>query len=357
MLYNIILISLTVITNILLGNSKFIIPLNSLGPDDSYFLTSNIQLGSNKQNIKVEIDTGSSELWVTSNNCKLKKRHICAGDHFNPISSTSYIGNIVSTEFYISYDDGTSFNGNFVKDTLQVGNGTYQNFIFGLVNSEKVPSDSIDFNIGILGLVKSPSNEISSSLLDYWYHDSNILVKQFSLYLPKELTNQGEMMIGGNDPQRYIQNTLKWFDVILNDYAWYLPLTSFETLEGISLTSSIKPYVDTGSDYIYMPYHDMKAFCKHYSLTYSKDYCYTTCIKLKTMPNFVININGIKLVINIQNNFYFPIGQGDCAIAITGNSDVEGITLGIAFIRQFYTIFDFQDYNISHGKIGFANVL
>jgi hypothetical protein len=324
--------------------------LNSLGPNDNYFLTAKIQIGSNKQNFTVELDTGSSELWVTSNSCKVKKV-TCSGDHFTPSQSTSFTN--LNLPFEINYDDGTFFQGNYVNDTIFVSDLSYNSFTLGLVDKAKYPPEDKDFNIGIIGLTPVFNGEISSSLLQNMFYDTTLPNKVFSLYLPKQLANLGEMTIGGTNPSLYINDT-KWIPVKFQDFAWNMGMSHFEDVNGVSISSSFTTIIDTGSDVIYGPEKAIKPLCKSLGMTYKKGDCYTSCSKVKSIKNFFINVGNVKLLINVQNYFTSDYGGGDCGLSVYGDKAETYLTLGMAVVRQYYTMWNFDDFPNFKGKIGFA---
>lgn len=336
-------------TSIIAKNTT--LTLNSLGLGSNYFLTTNIQLGSNKQNFLVELDTGSSQLWVTSTTCKAKKLPQCAGNHFNIQQSQTFRD--LQDTFSIKYDDGTNFKGELVSDQLQIGDLNYSNFGFGLINKAKYPPGDALFNIGIIGLAPTCCGETNSALIEALQHDTSIPIKQFSFYLPHNIALTGEMIIGGSNPELYT-TPITWITISISDEAWNTPSIQLEDNSGTKMGSKYPAILDTGTDVVYVPETAYDAICKKLGLINDgKEDCYIACNKVSTIPNIIFDFgNNIKLTIDTQNSFFYPIDNSNCAIALTPNPDDEGFTLGMAFIRQFYTIWDFTSF--STGKVGFA---
>lgn len=340
---------LTFVSTIVVMANKIV--LNSLGSNGEYFLTASMNIGSQNQTFTIELDTGSTPLWVPAVGCKLNKKNTCSGILFNYGQSSTFRDNAVNQDFYIQYDDGTSFGGNYVSDTLDLGGIKLPNYIFGLVTNAKYPLDNKDFNIGILGLAPpyEDGSEVASSVLEKIYNSNSANI--FSFYLPRHIEDKGIFYIGSTN--EIAQDRAVWIDATLTDEAWYLPNMKI-TGNGQDITGSYATLIDTGSDYLYLPIKDMKKLCTYIGVTYDKknNRCYSPCDKINNAKNFVLDFGAQKLEVNITDNFYFKDGS-DCVLALYGDKPKYGWTLGMAIIRQWYTVWDFGEYKNSKGKVGF----
>ena len=337
-----------VITTLMLLTSTLSIPL-SITPD--YFLTTNVSVGSNNQNFTVQLDTGSLPLWINSESCKVVSKSSgdapngpCYGDNFDSSSSSTFQN--LNTPFSISYDDGTEIKGKNVKDTFTIGNYRYDNFQFGLVDSETYEDGDQSWTIGILGLTPKCCGDTQSSLIESIFKDNSVQNKLFTLYLPKDINQQGEMIIGNYNTT----GNIVWVPVTLEDEAW-----NFGSITLVGDSKTFKGIADTGTDIMYMPSKTLKTLCKNLNMKFDKELgCYTACSNSKNIANFILNFgNNIQLEINTQDNFIYPIDKyGDrtknsdkCALAIYGDKAKYGYTLGAAVLRQFHTIWDFSNFN------------
>lgn len=93
----------------------------------------NITLGTPGQHFRLAIDTGSSDLWCNAANSTLCSSQgapcMTSGTYDFASSSTS---KIVSSDFNISYADGSGASGDYVTDTLSIGGVSLNNFQFGV---------------------------------------------------------------------------------------------------------------------------------------------------------------------------------------------------------------------------------
>lgn len=83
----------------------------------AYFL--NISVGSPGQLQSVQIDTGSSDLFVTDSNAPYCRNNTCAGGTFNASKSSTF--QVVAPEaFNITFVDGSTDAGDLVSDVVQI---------------------------------------------------------------------------------------------------------------------------------------------------------------------------------------------------------------------------------------------
>lgn len=210
------------------------------------FYTTSIKVGSNGDENTVLIDTGSSDLWVMSNNvfCTLptstkrsleddkdldieydnlhQKEHakreptstytdgdvctLCTSlGAFNTETSTSFKLN--STDFSNSYGDGTFANGVWGTDVISVGPFNVPDVSFGVVND--TTSQVGVFGIGLSTL--ESTNDPIDPLSAYVYENFPIRLKNtgainkvaYSLFLNNYDSLSGSVLFGAVDHAKY----------------------------------------------------------------------------------------------------------------------------------------------------------
>ncbi|KZT12311.1 acid protease [Laetiporus sulphureus 93-53] len=140
------------------GSSGAVLPLELL--QDSYYqgvYTIPVLVGSKQQNLSLQVDTGSSDLWIASSSCSTSSCHDADGHVYDPSSS------IPSNEtFSITYASG-EVSGPIVWDSIQLGGYNITNQALAAastVNSEPLEDD---FD-GILGLALPQDSIISDTI-------------------------------------------------------------------------------------------------------------------------------------------------------------------------------------------------
>lgn len=119
---------------------------------DSVAYTVPVSVGAAQQNLSLQIDTGSSDLWIASKSCSTASCSSTDGRLYDPTSSTSS-----GASFTIAYLSGT-VSGPIVWDTVQLGTYSVENQALAAVNTVSNEPLSLDFD-GILGLAL-PLNSI-----------------------------------------------------------------------------------------------------------------------------------------------------------------------------------------------------
>lgn len=105
----------------------------------------NVTIGSNNQPFALQLDTGSSDIWVpsiTSDICQV--RNCSLTGQFDASSSTSFI-DIAQNVFRISYVDGSRVTGDYFADSLTIGPVT-------LINQTMALATNASRALGIAGI-------------------------------------------------------------------------------------------------------------------------------------------------------------------------------------------------------------
>ncbi|RCK64411.1 Candidapepsin-10 [Candida viswanathii] len=163
--------------------------------------------GSNNETLEVNVDTGSSDLWVpdASGVCTPEEQAATRGCPlvgFNWQDSTSFVRTF--DWFYRGYGDGTSARGFIGQDTVSMGDVRVNNTIFAVTHT--------DNDVGILGL--------GSPELEATYASNGTMYENFPQRLKSEgiidrvlysvglhrATPAGTLLFGAVDHKKYVEN-------------------------------------------------------------------------------------------------------------------------------------------------------
>lgn len=165
-----------------------------------------VSVGTPGQKVSVVLDTGSSDLWVVSykadlcTNYRIQREWGDSCDKtYNPNKSSSY--KVLEEDgFEIRYLDNSTAAGDYITDDLKIGGTTIKSLQMGYATKTVRGA-------GILGVGYS-SNVASTqrypNLIDQFVAQKLITTKAYSLYLNDRRSDQGNILFGGIDKDKFI---------------------------------------------------------------------------------------------------------------------------------------------------------
>ena len=168
----------------------------------------NITVGTPPQPFVLQLDTGSSDIWIPSADsdvCRENRGQACTLGAFEASQSSTYI-DLAPGAFQISYVDGSTISGDYFADVLSLGdNGpTLQNMTMAVAS--KASRD-----VGIMGIGYSAGESIASTdpesvypnIIDQLVLQKYINTRAYSLYLNDFDADTGSILFGGVDKSKY----------------------------------------------------------------------------------------------------------------------------------------------------------
>ena len=175
----------------------------------SYIYTVNVTIGHPGQNVQMAINTGSGDTFMFSSMASVcLQSSNCPSAVFNPSQSSSYANAEVGSAFFsIMYVDGSSANGSYFTDNVQMGGATIENVQMGLISNATAGS----INIAQLGLGRPDVEAFCISdacasyptFLDDLVTHGIIASRTFSLWLNDTNAPSGTILFGGVDTTKY----------------------------------------------------------------------------------------------------------------------------------------------------------
>ncbi|OKL55819.1 hypothetical protein UA08_08816 [Talaromyces atroroseus] len=337
----------------------------------------NISIGTPPQEVTVQIDTGSSDLWVFASNVECDNAYGCLGSSFVSNASRTLVDDMPN-KFVYSYGSGANGTGDFVTDDLHIGGKTIKNARFGISHD----AYGISPTYGIMGL-GFPGGEaaVQSGLSEYnttvmaMKNQGVINSAAFSIYL-NDVDSEGSILFGGYDTAKY-SGDLKTLNVIEFDDAygqWYINLTAIGTStissDGSSSTSwygnssvAGAAFIDSGSPKIFVPGNGAMNVILDlggeydYSLSSSLIPCsaknktdVTVDVLLGGSNGPLIQIPIHQLIEPYTGGNVTIDGEEACSFGVSPGPDGFQI-LGDAFLRGAYTVFNMDNHTVSVADI------
>ncbi|EPS38171.1 hypothetical protein H072_8098 [Dactylellina haptotyla CBS 200.50] len=166
----------------------------------------NTTIGTPGQTIQLQLDTGSSDLWMFSDEACKTDDVMCLGGIFDPSASSTY-ELLYSGEFNISYvTPGSGVHGDYISDNVNIGGKDVVGLTMGLAKQAKeVPT-------GIMGIGYRENEAIYAqtggrssypNIVDLMVNQSLINTRAYSLYLDDKDAATGNILFGGYDTAKF----------------------------------------------------------------------------------------------------------------------------------------------------------
>ncbi|KAJ5491605.1 aspartic-type endopeptidase opsB [Penicillium diatomitis] len=317
----------------------------------------NVSLGTPKQDLRMVIDTGSSDLWVNAPNstlCENKKNQCQISGTYDGSSSSTY--KYVNPYFNITYADGSQAAGEYASDTLHIGGATLKDFEFGIGYISSSPA--------IVQTSHSTYNNLPKAMVDSGLIKSNA----YSLWLNDLDANTGSILFGGVNTKKY-HGSLQTLPIepIRGIYAEFIIALTAVAMTNSSGTTTYNTQalpsavlLDSGSSLSYLPndivrllYNDLDVALDQSGNGYLPCRLASEDIKVSfTFTSPTIEVSMSELLLDVGSGLTFNNGDRACAfgIAPAGNSMA---VLGDTFLRSAYVVYDLANHEISLAKTNF----
>ncbi|CAI7564739.1 unnamed protein product [Penicillium glandicola] len=324
--------------------------LNQDGTDYSYFST--VQVGSEKQEMWMAIDTGAPNTWVFDSKCT---ESVCTRHHtFDRSASTSYTTD--GSTFSLYYGSG-KVSGKMGTDTLSIA-GLEVEQTFGQANNASETFESYPFD-GILGLGRSHTlGWALPSFMDLVADKKLIKSNLVGMSLSRSADNDkdGEINFGGVDTTKF-DGTISY--TATDDTIWSIPVDdAYVNGQSCNFTGK-SATIDTGTTYIMIPPADAKAlFALFPDASQQPSNSNNWLVPCNSTATIEFGFSGVKY--NISPKDYVGNAESDgsdyCISTIVGYaSNGANWLVGDVFLKNVYTVFDFDNGQIGFGALASAS--
>lgn len=195
-------------------------------------------------------DTGSSNLWVPSKECRLSPA-CYLHKYFDSDKSSTYVKN--GTKFEITYGSG-AVSGFLGQDIVSMAGIRAKDVLFGQVTTLIGVSFLASRFDGILGMAwPSISVKQCPLIFDLLYKQGQVEGNSFSFYLTKKAGQDGSAMVLGGIDDRYKVEDFKYYNLKSQNY-WLVTMDDI-VFNGTSYKRSdnLNAIIDTGTSVIAGP--------------------------------------------------------------------------------------------------------
>ncbi|KAK6362014.1 hypothetical protein TWF730_005718 [Orbilia blumenaviensis] len=336
-----------------------------------FLFYANVTVGTPPQNIRLHIDTGSSDIWVETANseiCKRAEGRGCevGGTYNNETSSTAQY---VEGDFSIMYVDGQYASGVYAKDTLGIGGVGVKDVQFGIGlqgTSEE----------GVLGIgFERRQSRVSSGLEPYpglitqMVNQELINSRAYSVWLNDLNAAAGEILFGGIDTGKF-KGSLATIPLSRRtdlpsaiDFIITLRGLTIENGDGVSRvlmdeSRSVPALLDTGASFTYLPHDIANQLVELVGAVTVPEYKgpAVNCSKRALEGSVDFEFAGTTIKVNIRDFIVDATDEPNadnhilCYFGILGMDEGSVLTLGDTFLRSAYVVYDMDNEAISIGQ-------
>ncbi|KAG1819767.1 aspartic peptidase domain-containing protein [Suillus subaureus] len=305
-----------------------------------------IKVGTPPQAFSVEVDTGSSDLFLPGPSCGAS----CSGHKiYNPHSSSS--SEALGKAFKLKYGDNSTVTGNQYKDTVSLAGfkATAQTFGVASNTTGSFPKDKPD---GLMGMgLRSNSVFNADSVFETLVAQKAVPEPVFAFKLA---SSGSELRVGGMNSALY-EGEFTYTPVTKKGF-WQITGDAIE-INGKGVVNGFSAVVDTGTSAILGNFTYVSQLYAAINATEVDKGLYA--LPCNAMPNVTITLGGKSFPLSAETLNMGPTDSSGkmCFGGIVGY-DLGDITsgqlqwiLGDVFMRNVYTAFD-----VGQCRIGFAEL-
>jgi cathepsin D len=310
------------------------------GRDNSY--VASIKIGSGGKEMQLLIDSGSGTTWVFGDACTTTA---CTVHHtFGEADSATL--DISAKQWDVSYGSG-NLTGVVAKDTFSLA-GFDIGLDFGLV-SEATSAFAEHPMDGLLGLGRDSKSTLDTPTLMDVLSSQNLLqanICGIHLSRTSDGATDGQLNFGVADTSRY-SGDLSFTPSVSKDGHWQIPFED-ASLDGSSLGFTGKTaIIDTGSAMIVMSRGDAQRLHANIKGSVEKNGEFT--IPCDTQVTLQLTISGVTYNMSPDDFVSEPSTTTNMCESVIASQDkfTEDIwILGSPFLKNVYTVFDFDNNSI-----------
>ncbi|KAI9850087.1 MAG: hypothetical protein M1838_006099 [Thelocarpon superellum] len=317
------------------------------GADISYFSTA--KFGSSGTPLHMLLDTGAANTWIMGSDCTSKA---CAA-HTTFGASESSTFATTGQPWNVTYGKG-SVNGQVVNDTISFA-GFNIPLSFG--SASQVSDDFLGYTMdGIFGLARPDPAEANLPTIMTVIAGQNKLkanVIGVNLERASDGATDGEINFGAWDQSKFT-GPLTWTNTVATNGLWEIAADDAGVGGQAAKFKGKSAIIDTGTSYVLMPPDDAKQLHSQFP-KYQQDN-ETFEVPCSSTQPIQFTFSGTTFNVSPKDYLGPATSGGFCYTYIVGHQPFgpDQWLLGDTFLKNVYTVFDFDQNRIGFGAKGAA---
>ena len=336
-------------------NDESYIYANLTSENDLYYI--NLEVGSNKQQLFVVVDTGSADLWFPSVS-ECKTRNCTNDDFFNTSASTSFHPN--QTTFQVTGSNDIVASGYYAQDSINVLGKEIEYANFAISNSTNETSGYLGLAYPALESANLTDGNIYPNFLTQLVENKYIHRPAYSLYFGYESPS---ILFGAIDTGK-VNGELTQFDIVHINQEYFTKIAlsmnhlNYDGTEGLqSIGDGYYPVVlGSGTDYSMIPADFVDSVGSIITLEFDEDadeaiggVYYVQCSSIQE-GELIFAFQQVEFSVPIASFFReSDKREGQCYLNAIVTKDGY-IELGTSILQYFYIIVDLEDNKVGLGE-------
>lgn len=303
-----------------------------------YMYLATLEIGSTGQKVKVQVDTGSTDLWVASNlNCDGDMKAFCNELGSFDMSKSKTLKDKKKT-FVDAYGSSLQVTNEWVQDTVKLGDLKFKNLWFGVTKKINMAA-----NVGMLGLNYYQDKKTITSKFK---KPANAKKLGFGIYVGKAgHGSKGTLIFGGMDTAK-INGSMQAISTInastkkaKKQTSWKFLLKSMKVGDKSLSSESYPVLLDTGFTSIGLPNTVFKNLVDKLGAKKDSNNNYSfSCSKKQRSEDYKFEFEGKTIYVPAE--LVYSVNGDTCTLTSIVNNGGSEYQLGDYFFRHAYVYFD-----------------
>lgn len=327
----------------------------------------NLTVGTPPQSFSLQLDTGSSDLWVNTQSSSLCQAGNCTNGIYDPSASSTYKVSLPGG-FNISYADHTGCSGDYVNETVSINGVEVTNQVIGVANVSTIPIGliGVGFDIGEAICDTYACENHYPSIIDTLVAQGKINTAAYSLWLDDLNSSAGSILFGGIDHSKYYE-PLTVMDILPSHrsadgtplYEKLFVVWTDLKVSGIdnlwNSSDTIAALLDSGTSDTYVPSDVFDKIAEEFNIKQG----YIECAARDMGATFNFTFDGSAVISVPIAEFIFEAdgatigGQPACPFRLFASDNTDHVLLGDTFLRSAYVVYDLQGKTIAIAQTNF----
>ncbi|KAK3372947.1 aspartic-type endopeptidase-like protein, partial [Lasiosphaeria ovina] len=298
-----------------------------------------VTVGTPPQKLNLDIDTGSSDLWVFSSHTPASQ--IRGQEIYTPSkSSTSQL--LAGHSWSITYGDGSASRGNVYIDNFTVGGLTVKSQAVQCaqqVSSSFTSEGHID---GLVGLGFSSLNTVNPKAQLTFFDNAKSGLEKPVFTTDLKFHAPGSYDFGFINATKY-KGEITYVPVNNDPGYWTFTSSGYAVGSGTFSTTTVTGIADTGTTLLYLPTAIVTAYYRGVSgASNSRSYGGYVFPCAATVPSFTFGVGAARVTIPPSYLNYGPVtdGSSTCFGGLQSSSGVGINIFGDVALKAAFVVFD-----------------